>query len=56
MRRRVPLPMSARTIPTPKSHVWGSHVIEFFAIGTAVRPLRADHLVAQPQMVLTLDP
>jgi uncharacterized protein YbjQ (UPF0145 family) len=38
-----------------KSHSWGSHVIEFFAIGTAVRPLRPDHIITQPQMVLTLD-
>jgi uncharacterized protein YbjQ (UPF0145 family) len=38
-----------------KSHFWGSHVIEFLAIGTAVRPLRADHVIAQPQMVINLD-
>ena len=38
-----------------RSHFWGSHVIEFLAIGTAVRPLRADHVIASPQMVLTLD-
>jgi uncharacterized protein YbjQ (UPF0145 family) len=38
-----------------KSHFWGSHVIEFLAIGTAVRPIRADHVIAQPQMVLSLD-
>jgi uncharacterized protein YbjQ (UPF0145 family) len=38
-----------------KSHFWGSHVIEFLAIGTAVRPIRADHTVAQPQLILTLD-
>lgn len=38
-----------------KSHFWGSHVIEFFAIGTAVRPIRSDHEITQPQMVLTLD-
>jgi uncharacterized protein YbjQ (UPF0145 family) len=38
-----------------KSHFWGSHVIEFFAIGTAVRPLRADHVIAQPQLVVALD-
>ena len=28
-----------------KSHFWGSHVIEFLAIGTAVRPIRADHVI-----------
>jgi uncharacterized protein YbjQ (UPF0145 family) len=38
-----------------KSHFWGSHVIEFLAIGTAVRPLREDHVIAQPQMTLSLD-
>lgn len=38
-----------------KSHFWGSHVIEFLAVGTAVRPLRADHVIAQPQMTLSLD-
>jgi len=38
-----------------KSHFWGSHVIEFLAIGTAVRPLRPDHVIAQPQMIVTLD-
>jgi len=38
-----------------RSHFWGSHVIEFLAIGTAVRPLRADHVVPAPQMVLSLD-
>ncbi|MGI8752489.1 MAG: heavy metal-binding domain-containing protein [Acidimicrobiales bacterium] len=31
-----------------KSHFWGDHIIEFFAIGTAVRPLRADHLTPNP--------
>jgi uncharacterized protein YbjQ (UPF0145 family) len=38
-----------------KSHFWGSHVIEFLAVGTAVRPLRSDHVIPQPQMVLPLD-
>lgn len=38
-----------------KSHFWGSHVIEFLAIGTAVRPIRADHVIDQPRMVLSLD-
>jgi uncharacterized protein YbjQ (UPF0145 family) len=40
---------------TEASHVWGSHTIEFFAVGTAVKPLRADHEIARPAMVLTLD-
>jgi uncharacterized protein YbjQ (UPF0145 family) len=38
-----------------KSHFWGSHVIEFFAIGTAVKPLRPDHTVPEPKMVIHLD-
>jgi uncharacterized protein YbjQ (UPF0145 family) len=40
---------------TEASHVWGGHTIEFFAVGTAVKPLRADHEIARPSMVLTLD-
>ncbi|MGH7777902.1 MAG: heavy metal-binding domain-containing protein [Candidatus Dormibacterales bacterium] len=38
-----------------KSHIWGSHTIEFFAVGTAVRALRADHVIPPPEMVLSLD-
>jgi len=38
-----------------KSHGWGSHVIEFFAVGTAVKPTKADHRIAAPQLVLSLD-
>jgi uncharacterized protein YbjQ (UPF0145 family) len=37
------------------SHTWGSHTTEFFAIGTAVRPLREDHVIERPSMVLSLD-
>jgi uncharacterized protein YbjQ (UPF0145 family) len=37
------------------SHAWGSHTTEFFAIGTAVRPLRDDHVIERPTMVLSLD-
>ena len=36
-------------------HTWGSHTTEFFAIGTAVRPLRDDHVIERPTMVLSLD-
>jgi uncharacterized protein YbjQ (UPF0145 family) len=35
-------------------HVWGGHTTEFFAIGTAVRPFRDDHVIAKPQLVLPL--
>jgi uncharacterized protein YbjQ (UPF0145 family) len=37
------------------SHSWGPHTTEFFAIGTAVRPLRDDHVIERPTMVLSLD-
>ena len=37
------------------SHTWGAHTTEFFAIGTAVRPLRDDHVIERPTMVLSLD-
>ncbi|MFE9878438.1 heavy metal-binding domain-containing protein [Streptomyces sp. NPDC005784] len=40
---------------TQHSHTWGSHTTEFFAIGTAVRPLRDDHVIERPTMVLSLD-
>ena len=35
-------------------HRWGGHTTEFFAIGTAIRPLRADHTIAKPALVLPL--
>ena len=35
-------------------HRWGGHTTEFFAIGTAVRPLREDHVIATPGLVLPL--
>jgi uncharacterized protein YbjQ (UPF0145 family) len=38
-----------------RNHSWGSHTTEFFAIGTAVRPIRPDHEIARPQLVLSLD-
>jgi uncharacterized protein YbjQ (UPF0145 family) len=37
------------------NHTWGGHTTEFFAIGTAVRPIRDDHTIPQPHMVLGLD-
>src|SRR6201986_4944738 len=37
------------------SHTWGSPTTEFFAIGTAVRPLRQDHIIERPTMGLSLD-
>ena len=38
-----------------KSHGWGSHVIEFFAVGTAVTPTSSDHSVPTPQLILSLN-
>jgi uncharacterized protein YbjQ (UPF0145 family) len=35
-------------------HQWGGHTTEFFAIGTAVRPIRDDHAIATPSLVLPL--
>jgi uncharacterized protein YbjQ (UPF0145 family) len=39
---------------TELNHVWGYHTTEFFAIGTAVRPLRADHRITPPNMIVPL--
>jgi uncharacterized protein YbjQ (UPF0145 family) len=36
------------------AHIWEGHTTEFFAIGTAVRPLREDHTIAKPTIVLPL--
>ena len=35
-------------------HRWGGHTTEFFAIGTAVRPLRDDHVIATPTLTVPL--
>jgi uncharacterized protein YbjQ (UPF0145 family) len=37
------------------SHGWDSHVIEYFAVGTAVMPTSADHTIPAPSFVLTLN-
>jgi uncharacterized protein YbjQ (UPF0145 family) len=37
------------------SHGWGSHVIEFMAIATAVIPTRDDHTIEKPALVLPLN-
>jgi uncharacterized protein YbjQ (UPF0145 family) len=36
------------------SHGWGSHVIEFLAIATAVIATKEDHTIEKPMMVLPL--
>jgi uncharacterized protein YbjQ (UPF0145 family) len=38
-----------------RSHGWGSHVIEFFAVGTAVVPTSPDHVIDPPAMMLGMD-
>jgi uncharacterized protein YbjQ (UPF0145 family) len=37
------------------SHGWGSHVIEFMAIATAVIPTKDDHTIEKPSLVLPLN-
>jgi uncharacterized protein YbjQ (UPF0145 family) len=37
------------------SHGWDSHVIEYFAIGTAVMPTSDDHTIPAPSLVLNLN-
>lgn len=37
-----------------KSHGWGSHIIEFFSIGTSVAELDGDHVIPTPGLVLPL--
>lgn len=38
-----------------KSHGWGSHTIEFFAVGSAVTPISSEHKIKAPQMVLPMN-
>ena len=38
-----------------KSYGWGSHVIEYFAVGTAVRPISDEHVVPAPTLTLPLN-
>jgi uncharacterized protein YbjQ (UPF0145 family) len=37
-----------------RSHGWGSHVIEFFAVGNGVVPISETHEIEKPTMVLPL--
>ncbi len=36
------------------SHGWGSHVIEYFAVGTAIKSISETHQIAAPSLVLPL--
>jgi uncharacterized protein YbjQ (UPF0145 family) len=38
-----------------RSHGWGSHVIEFFAVGTAIVPSHGDHQLPAPTPTLSLN-
>ena len=38
-----------------RSHGWGSHIIEFFAVGTAVISISADHEIVTPSLSLLLN-
>jgi uncharacterized protein YbjQ (UPF0145 family) len=38
-----------------RSHGWGSHVIEFFAIGTAIVPSQGDQQLPEPTLTLSLN-
>jgi uncharacterized protein YbjQ (UPF0145 family) len=38
-----------------RSHGWGSHVIEFFAIGTAIIPTQSDTQLQEPTLTISLD-
>jgi uncharacterized protein YbjQ (UPF0145 family) len=40
---------------TERSHAWGSHIIEFLAIGTAVSSFDGTHKSLQPKLALDLD-
>jgi uncharacterized protein YbjQ (UPF0145 family) len=37
-----------------RSHGWGSHVIEFFAVGTAIVPLTGEHQLPKPTPTIDL--
>ena len=37
------------------SHTWGTHVLEFSAVGTAVTPISDNHTIAAPSLVLTVN-
>jgi uncharacterized protein YbjQ (UPF0145 family) len=37
------------------THSWNSHVIEFLAVGTAIRSISEDHHIATPQLNITLN-
>ncbi len=36
------------------NHTWGPSVLEFSAVGTAVVPIRDDHHIEKPALILTV--
>ena len=40
---------------TEGNYGWSSHVIEFFVVGTAIVPIREDHHIPTPQLVLSVN-
>jgi len=38
-----------------RSHGWGSHVIEFFAVGTAIVPTQGDRRLPEPVPTISLN-
>jgi uncharacterized protein YbjQ (UPF0145 family) len=38
-----------------RSHGWGSHIIEFFAVGTAIVPISDEHKIQAPALTLSLN-
>ena len=37
------------------SYGWDPHVIEFFAVGTAITPFKENHTIPEPQLILSLN-
>ncbi len=44
----------AGVVISQRSHGWGSHVIEFFAVGNGVIPISDDHQIDHPTLVMPL--
>jgi uncharacterized protein YbjQ (UPF0145 family) len=37
------------------NHTWGSHILEFSAVGTAVMAISQNHQIPTPSLVLTVN-
>ncbi|MCW5823027.1 MAG: heavy metal-binding domain-containing protein [Cyanobacteria bacterium TGS_CYA1] len=40
---------------TEGNYGWSSHVLEFFSVGTAIVPMREDHHIPTPQLVMSVN-